>query len=163
MRRMALFAAMLAAVSLGVVVGVGGVAGADETGKSGAHAKGDHGHGVLGTWLVDVRSTGEEPLQAMLTLTAGGGVIETESASPGTAQGSWEHRAGGGVALTFQRFEFDEQGQPAGRIVVRAELNPAGGGRLSGPFEFDVIDPQGNVVFSGSGTATAQRFEVQPL
>jgi hypothetical protein len=162
MRRMALFAAMLAAVSLGVVVGVGGVAGADESGRGG-HATGDHGQGVLGTWLVDVRPTGDEPLQAMLTLSPGGGVIETESTSPGTAQGSWEHRPGGGVALTFQRFEFDEQGQPAGRIVVRAELNPAGGGELSGPFEVDVFDPQGNVVFSGTGTATAERFEVQPL
>jgi hypothetical protein len=163
MRRMALFAAMLAAVSLGVVVGVGGVAGADETAKGGSHVRGDHGHGLLGTWLVDVSPTGDQPFQAMLTLSPGGGVIETESTGPGTSQGSWEPREGGGVALTFQRFEFDEQGQPAGHVVVRAELNPAGRGELSGPFAFDVFDPQGNVVFSGTGTATARRFEVQPL
>ena len=162
MKRMALFAAVVAAL-LGVVVGVGGVAGADEPGKGGPHARGDHAHSVLGTWLVDVRPTGGPPLQAMLTLSPGGGLIETESGSPGTAQGSWEERGGGRLALTFQRFEFDEEGQPAGHIVVRAELNPQAAGRLSGPFKVDVFDPEGNVVFSDSGTATAERFKVQPL
>jgi hypothetical protein len=160
MKRMALFAAIVAVVSLGVVVGVGGVAGADESGR---HAAGGDAPGVLGTWLVDVRPTGDEPLQAMLTLSPGGGLIETESTSPGTAQGSWVDRGGGRLALTFQRFEFDQESQPAGRVVVRAELVPVGGGRLSGPFTFDVFDPQGNIVFSGTGTATARPFEVQPL
>lgn len=159
MRRMALFASIFAAVALGAVAGVGGVAGAD-----GTHPGGDRAHGVLGTWVVDVTPTGEEEsFQAMLTLSPGGGLIETESASPGTAQGTWEDRGGGRLAFTFQRFEFGEGGAPAGRIVVRGELAPAGDGRLSGPFDFDVLDPQGNVVASGSGNASAQRFEVQPL
>ena len=46
---------------------------------------------------------------------------------------------------------------------VRAELDPVGDGRLSGPFRVDVFDPEGNIVFSGTGTATARPFEVQPL
>jgi hypothetical protein len=160
MKRMALFAALIAAVSLGVVVGVGGVAGADESGR---HAAGGHGEGVLGTWLVDVQPTGDEPFQATLTFSPGGGLIETESTSPGTAQGSWVDRGGGRLAFTLQRFEFDEEGQPAGHVVVRGELNPVGGGRLSGPFAVDVFDPEGNIIFSGTGTATARPFEVQPL
>jgi hypothetical protein len=160
MKRMALFAALVAAVSLGVVVGVGGIAGADE---SGSHPAGGHAEGVLGTWLVDVQPTGDEPFQAMLTLSPGGGVIETETTNPGTAQGSWVDRGGGRLALTLQRFDLDQQGHPAGHVVVRAELAPVGGGRLSGPFSVDVFDPEGNIVFSGTGTATARRFEVQPL
>jgi hypothetical protein len=48
-------------------------------------------------------------------------------------------------------------------VVVRAELVPVGDGRLSGPFSVDVFDAEGNIVFSGTGTATARRFEVQPL
>jgi hypothetical protein len=157
---MALFAAIVAAVSLGVVVGVGGVAGADQAGR---HAAGGHADGVLGTWLVDVTPAGDEPFQAMLTLSPGGGVIETESTNPGTAQGSWVDRGGGRLALTIQRFDFDQQGHPAGHVVVRAELDPVGDGRLSGPFKVDVFDPEGNIVFSGTGTATARPFEVQPL
>jgi hypothetical protein len=151
---------IVAAVSLGVVVGVGGVAGADESGR---HAAGGHADGVLGTWLVDVTPAGDEPFQAMLTLSPGGGVIETETTNPGTAQGSWVDRGGGRVALTIQRFDFDQQGHPAGHVVVRAELDPVGDGRLSGPFRVDVFDPEGNIVFSGTGTATARPFEVQPL
>ena len=34
---------------------------------------------------------------------------------------------------------------------------------FSGPFEFEVFDLEGNVVFSGGGTATATRFPVRPL
>jgi hypothetical protein len=72
-------------------------------------------------------------------------------------------RGGGRLALTIQRFDFDQQGHPAGHVVVRAELDPVGDGRLSGPFKVDVFDPEGNIVFSGTGTATARPFEVQPL
>ena len=34
---------------------------------------------------------------------------------------------------------------------------------LSAPFKFDVFDPAGNVVQSGSGTATATPFVIPPL
>jgi hypothetical protein len=164
MRRMALFAAVAAAVSLAVavVVGAGGASGAVAPGRAALDAGGGHDRGIVGTWLVDVMPTGDEPLQAMLTLSPGGGLVETESSSPGTAQGSWKARGRGRVALTFQRFEFDAQGAPAGRIVVRAELTFRDG-EWSGPFEFDFFDPQGAVVVSGSGTATAERFPVKPL
>ena len=111
---------------------------------------------------MDVRPTGDEPLQAMLTISPGGGIVETESSSPGTALGSWQSLGQGRVALTFQRFEFDAQGAPAGRIVVRAEVGLRGG-EFTGPFKVQGFDPQGKVVFEGEGTATAKRFEVQPL
>ena len=66
------------------------------------------------------------------------------------------------MALTFQRFEFDAEGEPAGRVVVRIEVIVRRD-EFNGPFEFDVLDVEGNVVFSGQGTATATRFPVQPL
>ena len=66
------------------------------------------------------------------------------------------------MAVTFQRFEFDPEGEPAGRVVVRLEM-VVRRDEFSGPFEFDVIDLEDNVVFSGEGTATATRFPVQPL
>ena len=41
-------------------------------------------------------------------------------------------------------------------VIVRRD-------EFSGPFEFDVLDVEGDIVFSGQGTATATRFPVQPL
>ena len=162
MRRMALFAAVMAAVvSLAVVVGVGGASGDARTSRAGDQARAAAKR-VVGTWVVDVRPTGQPPLQALLTLTPGGGLIETENTGVGIAQGTWRMSARGRVALTFQHFEFDAQGAPAGRVVVRAELNRKGNG-ATGPFKFDVFNAQGSVATSGSGTATAQRYKVQPL
>jgi hypothetical protein len=162
MRGLALFAAVTAAVvSLAVVVGVGGASGDVQAGEAGHQARAAAKR-VVGTWVVDVRPTGQEPLQALLTLTPGGGLIETENTGPGTAQGTWRMSRRGRVALTFQRFEFDAQGAPAGRVVVRAQLNREGNG-AGGPFEFEVFDAQGNVAASGSGSATAERYKVQPL
>ena len=164
MKRMALFAATSAAVSLaiGVAFSVGGASGAVTSGKSGHDPGGHHDQGILGTWLVDVKPTEGEPFQAMVTVSPGGGLVETESTSPGTSLGSWESRGRRRVAVTFQRFEFGPEGEPAGRSVVRTEVIVRGD-EFSGPFEFDVFNPEGDVVFSGEGTATATRFPVQPL
>ena len=163
MKRMALFAAVSAAVSVLVAVafGVGGASGA-ATGKSAHPDRGHHAQRILGTWVVDVSPTGDEQFQALVTFSAGGGVVETESTSPGTALGSWESRGRGRVAVTFQRFEFDAEGEPAGRVVVRTEV-VLRADEFSGPFEFEVFDTAGNVVFSGGGTATGTRLAVQPL
>ena len=97
-----------------------------------------------------------------MTFSAGGGLVETESTAPGIGLGSWESRGRGRVAVTFQRFEFNAEGVPAGRTVVRTEVTVSGE-EFSGPFEFDAFDPAGNVVFSSGGTATGTRFAVQPL
>jgi len=164
MKRMVMFAAISAAVSLAIAVifSAGGASGAVTAGKASHHRDGHQNQGILGTWLLEVSPTNDEPFQAMLTFSPGGGLIETESARPGTALGSWESRGSGRAAVTLQRFEFGPQGEPAGRTVVRAEV-VVRGDEFSGPFEFEVFNPEGAVVFSGGGTATATRFPVQRL
>ena len=117
MKRMALFVAASAAVSLAVAVTVGGASGAATPGKSGGH----HDERVVGTWLLEATPTHDEPFQVMMTFSPGGGLVETESPTPGTALGSWESLGHRRVAVTFQRFEFDSEGEPAGRVVVRLE------------------------------------------
>jgi hypothetical protein len=102
------------------------------------------------------------PLEAVLTFTRGGGVIETESDAPGTGQGAWQRIGPGRFAFAFQTYIFTPTGDPAGHVVVRSVVTLANG-TLSGPFKFDVLDPAGNVVQSGSGTATATRFVIPPL
>jgi hypothetical protein len=47
-------------------------------------------------------------------------------------------------------------------VIVRG-LTTLNDGTLSGPFKFDVYDPCSNVVQSGSGTATATRFQIPAL
>jgi hypothetical protein len=116
---------------------------------------------IVGTWLVAVTPSEGQPLQAMVIFAPGGGVIETESGDQGTGIGSWRALDGGRVAVTFQRFEFDAQGAYVGRAVVRTEI-AVSGDQFTGPYDVQGFDPQGNVVFTGAGTAVGTRFPVQP-
>ena len=122
-----------------------------------------HGHpaGILGTWSVQVRPTGAPGNAALVTFTHGGGLIETESDEPGTAQGSWQRIAGRRFAFAFESFIFSSTG-PAGHVVVRGRV-ALRRGTLSGPFKFDVFNTTGHIVQSGSGTATGTRFAIPPF
>jgi hypothetical protein len=124
----------------------------------------DHAHAarIVGTWSAQVTPDGAPPLQALLTFTRGGGVIETESDAPGTGQGSWKRIAPDRFAFAFQTFIFSPTGEPGGHVVVRSVVTLTNA-TLSGPFKFDVFDPAGNKVQSGSGTATATRFVIAQL
>lgn len=117
---------------------------------------------ILGTWNVQVAVNGQPAFPALLTFSAGGGVVETESDVPGTAQGSWEKIAHHKYRLAFQSFTFNSTGEPSGHVIVRSQVTLSKG-TLSGPFKFDVFDPAGHVVQSGAGTATATRFQIPPL
>jgi hypothetical protein len=125
------------------------------------NAKHAHRASILGTWSVQVTPDGAPAFPALVTFTKGGGLIETESDAPGTAQGAWERIGAHRYAFAFQAFIFDASG-PAGHVVVRGRLKLSHG-RLSGPFKFDVYDPTGKVVQSGSGTAAATRFVIPPF
>jgi hypothetical protein len=116
---------------------------------------------IVGTWNVQVTPDGAPTFAALLTFTRGGGVIETESDQPGTGQGGWKRVGPNRFAIAFQTFIFTPTG-PGGHVVVRAVATLTNN-TLSAPFKFDVFDPAGNVVQSGSGTATATPFVIPPL
>jgi hypothetical protein len=123
----------------------------------------DHARaGIVGTWSVTVTPAGAPAFPALLTLTRGGGLIETESDAPGTGLGAWTRIGGNRFALAFQSFIFTPTGAPGGHVVVRSVFTLTNK-TLSGPFKFDVFDPAGNKVQSGSGTATATRFVIPPF
>jgi hypothetical protein len=117
---------------------------------------------IVGTWNVQVTPTGAPAFAALLTLTPGGGVIETESDQPGTALGAWKPISRNRFAIAFQTFIFTPAG-PGGHVVVRAVAAFTKKNTVSAPFKFDVFDPTGKVVQSGTGTATATRFVIPPL
>jgi hypothetical protein len=114
---------------------------------------------IVGTWSVQVTPNGEQPFQALVTFTRDGSVIETEADAPGTGQGAWRRIGRNRFAFAFQSFVFTETGDPGGHVVVRSVVTLSDD-TLSGPFKFNVYDPAGNVVQSGSGTATATRFVI---
>jgi hypothetical protein len=124
------------------------------------------GHGqatrIVGTWTVQVAVVGQTPFPALITINPGGGVIETESANPGTGQGAWKPAGRNRFAYAFQTYLFSGTGAPAGHVLVRGVVTLSHG-TLSGPFKFEVSDPSGNTVQSGSGTVTATRFVIPPL
>jgi hypothetical protein len=134
---------------------------AARTGKS--HPR-DHGHAaaIVGTWSADVTPDQGPALKAVLTFTRGGSVIETESDAPGTGQGAWKRIGPNRFAFAFQTFIFTPTGDPAGNVVVRSVVTLTND-TLAGPFKFDIVDPAGTPVDSGSGTATAKRFVIPPL
>jgi hypothetical protein len=132
-------------------------------------AKGHHQHGdrqreasIVGTWEVRVTVDGQAPFPALLTFTRGGGVVETESDQPVTGLGSWKRISDNQFAVAFKSFLFTETGAPGGSVLTRSTVT-FDGDTLSGPFKFDVSDPTGKVMQSGSGTATATRFVIPAL
>jgi hypothetical protein len=136
------------------------VAGARLTGAHDRHSA--RSAPIVGTWNVQVTPTGAPTFPALLTFTPGGGVIETESDQPGTALGAWKQKSPRLFAIAFETFIFTPSG-PGGHVVVRSVATLTKKNTLSGPFKFDVFDPTGKVVQSGSGTAAATRFVIPPL
>ena len=134
---------------------------AARTGKSHPRDRG-HAAAIVGTWSADVTPDQGPPLTAVLTFTRGGGVIETESDAPGTGQGAWKRIGPNRFAFAFQTFIFTPTGDPAGNVVVRSVVTLTND-TLAGPFKFDILDPAGTTVESGSGTATAKRFVIPPF
>jgi hypothetical protein len=114
---------------------------------------------IVGTWDVQVSPDGETPFPALLTFNRGGGLVETESEAPGTGLGSWKRVGDDRYVLAFKTFIFSPTGEPGGWVVVRSQVT-LDDDTLSGPFKFDVYDPAGKKVVSGSGTATATRFVI---
>lgn len=117
---------------------------------------------ILGTWDGQVTVSGQPPFSALVTFSAGGGLVETESDAPGTALGSWEKIGPRTYQFAFKSFIFSSTGLPTGYVIVRDQATLSHG-TLSGPFKFDVFDPTGHIVQSGSGTATATRFQIPPF
>jgi hypothetical protein len=124
------------------------------------HPRGHHKSArIVGTWDVRVTPDGQAPFPALLVFTRGGSVIETESDAPGTGLGSWKRTGANTYAVSFKSFFFTETGEPGGSVLVRTVIT-LNNDTLSGPFKFDISDPAGNKVESGSGTATATRFVI---
>jgi hypothetical protein len=126
------------------------------SGDRGGHARDAR---IAGTWNVEVTPAGESTFPAIITFTSDGSVIETEAASPSTGQGAWKRVGDDRYAFGFTSFFVSATGEPDGHVVVRSVVT-RDGDTVSGPFTFTAYDAAGEVLQSGSGTATATRYEV---
>jgi hypothetical protein len=126
---------------------------------------------VQGSWLLTITPAPGlitiPPFRALMTYTADGGVIETDTAAiaavlPGysatTGHGAWAER-GDEFASTVVKLVLDRNGQFVGtlRIQGAARLNPALDG-YSGSGKLEVLNSSGVVVTSGAAMLQATRI-----
>lgn len=126
---------------------------------------------IEGAWMGSVNSgPGFPPFKALYTFARGGGMVTSSSidlsprslSTPG--YGAWRRSGPRTFLFTFDAFVFDAQGNPSGTVKARstATLNQVGDA-WSGVFKFDVIAPNGAIVFSGGGSHDATRVRVEAL
>ena len=124
-----------------------------------ASANGWPPKGIVGTWVVEGHpdpASGVDPFVNVATaarngLTPGDGTVVNVDPTVGTAVGTWKHLGGLAYKTTFTGFVT-----PAMRYVVRASLNVTGD-TFTGPFTTEVLDLDGNVLFTYGGTVNGAR------
>jgi hypothetical protein len=131
-------------------------------------ARADAMTSIEGTWLATVTTGGSgapPPFQALVTFTAGGGLVETDqSSSPSqrsAGQGTWARTDDDQVRARFHAFLFDASGHPQGTLLVQFTVQLSEDGEpLTGAGTFQVVDLTGKVVDSGSFTLQGRRITI---
>ncbi len=123
---------------------------------------------IEGTWIVTVTPAGgvPPPFPALVTYSAGGGMVVTDSSFPPTQgnvyQGTWARRGGHEIEFTFLGFQYDSAGVHSGyvRVTEIVTLEPSGDA-YNGAGTFQLLDLNQNVVFSEGDTTHATRINAQ--
>jgi hypothetical protein len=126
---------------------------------------------LQGSWLLTITPVPGlvtiPPFRALMTYTADGGVVETDTAAVGAVVPGYSASAGHGAwtargdefASTVVKLVVDGNGEFAGfvRLQGAVKLNPAGDG-FSGSGKVEVLNSSGAVVGSGNATLQATRI-----
>lgn len=123
---------------------------------------------VVGSWFVTVTPTVLPPFVGLTTFSADGGLSETNALtlassleSPG--HGQWIRIKPRRYAVTFVNLEVNPDGSFAGIGKVRSTITLGQTGNdWSGTFQVELLDPDGNLLFSDNGTVSATRITVEP-
>lgn len=123
-------------------------------------------HSLIGTWKVTVTPDGIPPFTSYTVFGLDGNSYEFDNSNPPAAQtiavGPWTSTGVNRYAFTQINQLFDDKGGYAGELKVRATIEMTGiGDTFKSTFTFDVFDPTGTVVFSGTGKAVAKRVVVE--
>jgi hypothetical protein len=120
---------------------------------------------IIGTWKMNIAPSEASPegLEVLQTFFADGNYLETINIGPQstTAHGVWMG-SGNTYLYTFHVFSFDEQGNYAGRRIIRGTIRMDGPDHLTGMGSADIVAPDGKVTKNAfSGPWEAIRMEVE--
>jgi len=143
----------------------------------GIQAQGGGALPIEGTWLVTVSTAGgvPPPFPALITYSAGGGMVVTDSSFPPTRgnvyQGTWARKSDREFVFTFLGFQYTRgvpgRGSPPSGVhsgfvrVLETVTLDSSGDSYRGVAVFQLLDLNGNVVFSEPNTTTASRVKTQ--
>ena len=132
----------------------------------------DNAVSPTGSWIGVVTNTqgGPPPFRVLMNFTADGGFTGSGDGdnSVGSPQyGVWERIGGRNsrkFAVTFLQLFYAPDSSSRGSAKIRQTviLNSSGT-EWQGPFKVEIFAPDGTLVFSGGGTATATRIRSEPL
>ena len=102
--------------------------------------------------------------QAMLTFVRGGTMwdagTQVSPALRSPSNGVWYHERGRHYESAFQFFRFNADGTPAGRQIVRQEIElSADGNSYAATATAQVLDLSGNVIANNCSSGIGTRFE----
>jgi hypothetical protein len=122
---------------------------------------------IEGTWLFNVTPDDNTPppFMSLMTFSAGGGLVETETDEQITGQGTWSQGGKDAISITLTQFEFAPSGDPTkppvwdGTYIAKGSLKyDHAKHQLSGAFTVSFYDTNGNLVFTGTGTMLGNRL-----
>lgn len=116
-------------------------------------------NGIVGLWVIEGQpdpASGVAPFVNIATaardgFSLGEGTVVNVDPMVGTAVGNWKYVGGSAYKVRFSGFL-----SPAVRYVVRASLNVTGD-TFTGPFNAEVLDLNGVVLFQYGGTVNGAR------
>jgi hypothetical protein len=122
---------------------------------------------LTGTWYVTVPVDDTTVFHAFQTFGSDGTFVETSSLLgtliEGPAHGVWENRKRENL-LTFEVFEFDPDGNEAGRVRVRNLIRLTDNNHFTAYSVIDFIDLNGEITEGiATGIYTAERMQVRRL
>lgn len=124
-----------------------------------------------GSWEgVVTNEVGPPPFRVLMNFTADGGFTgsgDGDNAVGSPQYGVWERigsKNSRTYAVTFRQLFYNPDSSPAGyaRMQQTVILNESGD-TWTGPFVVRIYAPDGTLVFTGTGTATATRIQSEPL
>jgi len=129
--------------------------------------------GLVGSWDVTVTprdcATGDPApfppaFSAVQTYNQGGTMLASVLPTPGIlsldGQGVWSHRKGRQYSVAFRFVNFNPDGTPAGRNVIRDIVTLALDSKTyTSTGTVDILDSSGNLILRGCATTSATRFE----
>jgi hypothetical protein len=125
-------------------------------------------HSLVGTWKVQVTVVTPGPFQftAYNVFHADGTSVEFDNSNPPSTQtiavGPWVKTGHDQFAYTSINQLFDNLGNFAGEFKLKAAITlDKAGNSFTSSFSFQVFDPLGNVVATGTGTAIGTRVTVE--